>query len=99
MTNAFARAAVELAANNMSCNIPNAMVEEEIDRQMNQFAYQLQMSGMKMEDYAKMMGGDMGATAQLQMRPMAENTVKAQHFAGRSGKTGKPGSDRGRIER
>ena len=36
--------------------MPESLVEEELDRQMNNFAYQLQRSGMSMEQYAKMMG-------------------------------------------
>ncbi len=74
---AFERAAVEMAANNMSCTVPQAMIEEEVDRQMNQFAYQLQMSGMKLEDYTKMIGGDLSVMRQ-RMRPIAETTVKNQ---------------------
>ena len=72
----FENAAVELAAQNMTCEIPACMIDEQIDRHMEQFAYQLQMSGMTMEDYAKMMGGDMTAMRNS-MRPMAETTVRS----------------------
>lgn len=72
----FENAAVELAAQNMTCDIPNAMIEEQLDKHMEQFAYQLQMSGMSMEDYAKMMGGDMTGMRNS-MRPMAETTVRS----------------------
>ena len=72
----FENAAVELAAQNMTCEIPACMVDEQVDKHMDQFAYQLQMSGMKMEDYAKMMGGDM-AQLRASMRPMAETTVRS----------------------
>jgi len=72
----FENAAVELAAQNMTCEIPACMIDEQIDRHMEQFAYQLQMSGMSMEDYAKMMGGDMAAMRNS-MRPMAETTVRS----------------------
>ncbi len=72
----FENAAVEKAAGNMTCEIPACMIEEQIDRHMEQFAYQLQMSGMSMEDYAKMMGGDVNAM-RSSMRPMAETTVRS----------------------
>ena len=72
----FENAAVELAAQNMTCEIPACMIDEQIDKHMEQFAYQLQMSGMTMEDYAKMMGGDTAAMRNS-MRPMAETTVRS----------------------
>lgn len=72
----FENAAVELAAQNMTCDIPEAMIEEQIDRHMEQFSYQLQMSGMSMDDYAKMVGGDMTGMRNS-MRPMAETTVRS----------------------
>ena len=72
----FENAAVEQAAQNMTCDIPEAMIEEQIDRHMEQFSYQLQMSGMSMEDYAKMVGGDMTGM-RASMRPMAETTVRS----------------------
>ena len=72
----FENAAVELAAQNMTCDIPACMIDEQVDKHMDQFAYQLQMSGMTMEDYANMMGGDLGAM-RSSMRPMAETTVRS----------------------
>lgn len=73
---AFENAAVEKAAANMTCEIPASMIEEQVDKNLEQFAYQLQMSGMKLEDYAKMMGGDM-ASLRASMRPMAETSVRS----------------------
>ena len=72
---AFEASAVQLAAANMTCNIPACMIDEQVDRQLEQFAYQLQSQGMKMEDYAKMIGGDMNGL-RASMRPMAEQTVR-----------------------
>ncbi len=72
----FENAAVEIAASNMTCEIPACMIDEQVDKHLDQFAYQLQMSGMTMEDYAKMMGGDMSAL-RSSMRPMAETTVRS----------------------
>ena len=42
---------------------------------MNNFAYQLQSSGMTMEQYAKMMGGDL-STMRKALRPSAEKQAK-----------------------
>ena len=72
---AFEAAAVQLAAANMTCNIPACMIDEQVDRQLEQFAYQLQSQGMKLEDYAKMVGGDLSGL-RASMRPMAEQTVR-----------------------
>ena len=72
----FENAAVEMAAQNMTAEIPGCMVDEQVDNHMQQFAQQLQMSGMTMEDYPKMMGGDMEAL-RSSMRPMAETTVRS----------------------
>ncbi len=72
----FENACVAKAAENMTAEIPACMVEEQVDKHMEQFAYQIQMSGMTMEDYAKMVGGDM-AGLRNSMRPMAETTVRA----------------------
>ncbi len=72
----FENAAVEAAAANMTAEIPACMVEEQLDKHVEQFAYQLQMSGMSMEDYAKMVGGDMSGM-RASMRPMAETTVRS----------------------
>ncbi len=72
----FDNTAVTMAADNMTCEIPACMIDEQVDKQMEQFGYQLQASGMKMEDYAKMMGGDLNGL-RSNMRPMAEKTVRA----------------------
>ena len=72
---AFESAVVEKAAANMTCDIHASMIEEQLDKHLEQFAYQLQMNGMKLDDYAKMMGGDM-SSLRASMRPMAETTVR-----------------------
>ena len=67
----FENAVVEAVAANATVEVPNALIEQELDNQMNDFAYRLQMSGMKVEDYAKMMGGDLNTMRQA-FKPMAE---------------------------
>ena len=68
---AFENAVVEAVAANATVEVPNALVEAELDNQMNDFAYRLQMSGMSVEQYAKMMGGDLNTMRQA-FKPMAE---------------------------
>ena len=72
---AFENAAVEKAAENCTVEMPAALVEAELDNQMERFAYQLQMSGYSMEAYAKMMGGDV-STMRNAFRPAAEKQAK-----------------------
>ena len=55
--------------------MPKALVEAELDNQMERFAYQLQMSGYSIEQYAKMMGGDL-STMRNAFRPQAEKQAK-----------------------
>ena len=72
---AFENAAVEKAAENTTVDMPKALVETELDSQMERFAYQLQMSGYSIEQYAQMMGGDLN-TMRNAFRPQAEKQAK-----------------------
>ena len=72
---AFETAAVEKAAENTTVDMPEALVESELDVQMERFGYQLQMSGYSMVQYAKMMGGDVN-TMRKAFRPTAEKQAK-----------------------
>ena len=72
---AFEQACVEKAAENTTVDMPKALVEAELDNQMERFGYQLQMSGYSMDAYAKMMGGDMN-TMRNAFRPAAEKQAK-----------------------
>ena len=71
----FEQACVEKAAENTTVELPNALIESELDNQMERFGYQLQMSGYSMEQYAKMMGGDV-STMRNAFRPAAEKQAK-----------------------
>ena len=73
--NAFEQTAVEKAAENTTVDMPAALIESELDNQMERFAYQLQMSGYSVEQYAKMMGGDL-STMRNAFRPAAEKQAK-----------------------
>ena len=72
---AFENAAVEKAAELATVEMPAALIDAELDNQMERFAYQLQMSGYSMEAYAKMMGGDV-STMRNAFRPAAEKQAK-----------------------
>jgi len=72
---AFEQACVDKAAENTTVEMPKALVEQELDTQMERFAYQLQMSGYSVEQYAKMMGGDL-STMRNAFRPGAEKQAK-----------------------
>ena len=47
----------ELVAN-MECEIPDGMIETQVDRLMDDFAMRLQSQGISMADYQKMMGAN-----------------------------------------
>ena len=72
---AFENTCVEKAAENTTVDMPKALIEAELDTQMERFGYQLQMSGYSMEQYAKMMGGDV-STMRNAFRPAAEKQAK-----------------------
>ena len=71
----FEQACVAKAAENTTVDMPNALIEAELDNQMERMAYQLQMSGYSMDAYAKMMGGDL-STMRNAFRPGAEKQAK-----------------------
>ena len=75
LDSAFENQAVEKAAENTTVDMPKALVEAELDSQMDRFCYQLQMSGYSMDQYAKMMGGDV-STMRNAFRPAAEKQAK-----------------------
>ncbi len=76
INSAFEQSVIDKVAENATVDVPNALVEAELDTQMERFAYQLQMSGYSVEQYAKMMGGDMNTMRQA-FKPMAEKQAKA----------------------
>ena len=72
----FKSAGLEAALANVEADIPDCMVDEELDYQMRQTAYQLQMSGMNMAQYAELFGGE--AKMRETMKPNALRQVKTQ---------------------
>lgn len=72
---AFENAAVEKAAENMTAEIPDSMVDEEVDRQLERMDYELRAQGASLEAYSKMLGGNMDSIRKS-LRPGALNAVR-----------------------
>ncbi len=72
---AFENAAMEKAIANTTVDIPDSMVEEELEREMERMDYELRSQGASLEAYAQMLGGDMEAIKKS-LRPGALNAVK-----------------------
>lgn len=72
---AFENAAIEAAVANMTVEIPESMVEEELERELERMDYELRAQGASLEAYAQMMGGNLDAIKNS-LRPGALNAVK-----------------------
>ena len=72
---AFENAAIEKAVANMTVEIPDSMVEEELDHELERMDYELRSQGASLEAYANMMGGNLD-NIRNSLRPSALNTVK-----------------------
>ncbi|GAA0442276.1 trigger factor [Lentibacillus halophilus] len=66
---------IEKASENAEVTIPDAMVESELDRMLQEFEQQLQMQGMTLDMYYQFSGQDKDALKD-QMRQDAEKRVK-----------------------
>ena len=74
--NAFTNAVIEKVMENATVEIPNAMIERQIDSMMRDFEYRLQAQGLKLADFIKYTGQDMKAFRE-NYRGQAEKSVKA----------------------
>ena len=72
---AFENAAIEKAVANMTVEIPDSMVEEELDHELERMDYELRSQGASLEAYANMMGGNLD-NIRNSLRPGALNTVR-----------------------
>ena len=72
---AFENAAVAKAVENMTVEIPDSMVDEELEREMERMDYELRAQGASLEAYANMMGGNMDSIKNS-LRPGALSAVK-----------------------
>lgn len=66
---------IEAATANMSCEIPDAMIEERMGVMINEYDRNLMARGMRLEEYMRMTGMD-PVSFQNMLRPQAEAQVK-----------------------
>ena len=62
---------------NMTADIPDAMIETQVDNLVQDFAYRLQMQGMQLDQYLQMIGSEMGGFRAM-FKEQAERQVKVQ---------------------
>ncbi len=74
---AFENALMDKLVEGMTAEIPEAMFENEVTEQVNNFAYRLQSQGMDMKLYLQYTGMDEAALRQ-NFRPQAEQQVKGR---------------------
>ncbi|GEP84102.1 trigger factor [Staphylococcus piscifermentans] len=67
--------AINKAVNNASVDIPEAMINNELDRMMQEFAQRIQQSGLDLETYFQISGQDESQLRE-QMKDDAEERVK-----------------------
>ena len=73
----FREAVMEKAVKNMTVTVPEAMVDEQVDLVLEDYARNCAMQGMSLEQYLGMMGVDEATFRQL-IRPSALNQVKTE---------------------
>jgi len=74
--NAFTNAVIEKVVENATVDIPEAMIERQIDSMMRDFEYRLRSQGLRLEDFMKYTGQDEKAF-RGNYRDQAEKSVKA----------------------
>ena len=74
--NTFTNAVIAKVMENATVEIPNAMIERQIDSMMRDFEYRLMGQGLKLDDFMKYTGQDMKAFRE-NYRGQAEKSVKA----------------------
>ena len=87
--NNFENAIMAQLIENMEVEIPDAMIEAQLNRVMDDFAMRLQSNGLTMENYAAMMGGTVdvvrdsarpAARRQVEMELAMTAIAKAENF-------------------
>lgn len=74
--NAFTNTVLETVIGNATVEIPEAMIQRQIDSMVREFEYRLASQGLKLDDFLKYTGSDMAAFRE-QYRPQALKSVKA----------------------
>ena len=72
---AFESALMEKVSENAKLELPAAMIEDEVNTELQNFDYQLRSQGMSLERYSKMLGGDLSGFKNS-IRPSAEKQVR-----------------------
>ena len=67
----------EILTDKLNADIPDAMIENRIDQNLQDFGYRLQMQGISLEDYIKFTGSDM-ASVRASMKDQATHQVKVR---------------------
>ena len=75
--NAFEEKLLDVVLEGMKADIPQAMIESQIDSIVQDFGYRLQMQGMGLDQYLKMTGTEMGAFRAM-FKAQAERQVKTR---------------------
>ena len=73
--NEYVSALLDKLLETTTIDVPVSMVQAEIQNRLKELEYQLSMQGFKMDDYLKMMGGNVETFA-AQLTPAAEKKVK-----------------------
>ncbi len=73
----FDEALMNAAIANMTVEIPDAMLEEQLDNMIQDYQYRLASQGIRLEDYLQMMGMDM-ATFRTSSMPAAKKQVEVE---------------------
>jgi len=71
----FGYAVMQKAVENMTCSVPEAMVEERVHVMMDEYDRNLMARGMRLEEYIRMSGMD-AASFHSMLQPQAEAQVK-----------------------
>ena len=71
----YETALMEKISENAKLEVPASMINDEIDNELQNFDYQLRAQGMSLEQYSKMLGGDLSGFKNS-LRPSAEKQVR-----------------------
>lgn len=71
----FENALLDKLIENLEGEVPEAMIEDQIDNDLQEFAYRLQSQGISFDVYRQLTGGD-DAALRNQMRAQSEKTAK-----------------------
>ena len=74
---AFEESIMEQLVDNMECEVPNVMVDVQLDKLMDDYAMRMQNQGMKLDDYLSMTGMTMD-TMRASARPTALRQVQME---------------------